>query len=336
MTKIYLDENNCYKTFRNKSKQLQKNINEALEIADSFGIPIDKQTLRRKERVGLCILALAGIIKNKNWSSINEKKLAELKSRDIITFVNKHLEENISPGSYDDIRRKDLKLLVLGEVVLNSNPQYSPNDSRRAYVLSPEHAKAIKHYGKPAWKKNLTSVMKGRKTLSEKIARKRKVKKIPIKINGKIEEFSPGEHNELQQQIIDNMLPIFGHGAEILYIGDTTKKQLFKNEDKLKKLKFFELEHGMLPDIIAYSKSENWLFLVEAVHTSNPISELRKIELEKLIEKCTAKIIYVSAFLNRTKHREYSSNIAWETEVWIAESPDHMMHLNGDKFLGPY
>ena len=27
--------------------------------------------------------------------------------------------------------------------------------------------------------------------------------------------------------------------------------------------------------------------------------------------------------------------LAWETEVWIAEMPEHMIHLNGDRFMGP-
>ena len=27
--------------------------------------------------------------------------------------------------------------------------------------------------------------------------------------------------------------------------------------------------------------------------------------------------------------------INWDTEVWIAELPEHMIHLNGDQFMGP-
>ncbi len=28
-------------------------------------------------------------------------------------------------------------------------------------------------------------------------------------------------------------------------------------------------------------------------------------------------------------------DVAWETEVWIADNPDHLVHFNGHKFLGP-
>ena len=32
----------------------------------------------------------------------------------------------------------------------------------------------------------------------------------------------------------------------------------------------------------------------------------------------------------------YLDQLAWETEVWVADSPSHMIHLNGERFLGPY
>ncbi len=127
-----------------------------------------------------------------------------------------------------------------------------------------------------------------------------------------------------------------GYGAEVLYIGDTAKKFLVRDEAKLKALKFFELEHGELPDIVAYSEQKNWLFLIEAVHSSGPISPIRLLELKRLAKECTADIVFVTAFLTRDTFRKFAPDIAWETEVWIADAPDHMVHFDGDKFLGPY
>ncbi|HLE39935.1 MAG TPA: BsuBI/PstI family type II restriction endonuclease, partial [Nitrospirota bacterium] len=46
-------------------------------------------------------------------------------------------------------------------------------------------------------------------------------------------------------------------------------------------------------------------------------------------------LIYVSAFPDFSEFHKHVGKIAWETEVWIAEFPDHMIHYNGDKFLGP-
>lgn len=88
--------------------------------------------------------------------------------------------------------------------------------------------------------------------------------------------------------------------------------------------------------MIAYSEKKNWLYLIEAVHSSGPISELRLIQLQKLTKHCKAEIIFVTAFLSRQKFRQFVMNIAWETEVWIANNPDHLAHFNGGKFLGPY
>ncbi len=140
----------------------------------------------------------------------------------------------------------------------------------------------------------------------------------------------------MQKQIIEEFLPRYGYGAEVLYIGDTSDKYLFIQKERLLQLRFFEIGHEELPDIIAYSKEKNWLYLIEAVHSSGAIDEIRLMQLASLTKQCTADIIYVTAFLNRKTFRKFIQDIAWETEVWIADSPDHLIHFNGDKFLGPY
>ena len=111
---------------------------------------------------------------------------------------------------------------------------------------------------------------------------------------------------------------------------------MFLNVEGLKELQFFEIAHEKLPDVLAYSRGMNWLFLIEAVHSANPIDPMRKRTLEMLTEKCSAGIIYVTAFLNRASFKKFVVDIAWETEVWIADDPEHMIHFNGDRFLGPH
>jgi len=140
----------------------------------------------------------------------------------------------------------------------------------------------------------------------------------------------------LQKAIIEDFLPRYGFGAEVLYVGDTSNKYLHLEAKKLEDLNFFELSHEELPDVIAYSKQKNWLYLIEAVHSSGPISEIRLLQLQKLSKSCKADLVYITAFLDRPKFRKFMADIAWETEVWIADNPDHMIHFNGDKFLGPY
>ena len=147
---------------------------------------------------------------------------------------------------------------------------------------------------------------------------------------------SSGPHNEIQKAIIEDFLPRFSKGAQILYIGDTVKKILHMNESQLQAIGIKEMSRDILPDVIAYEQERNWLFLIEAVHSSNPISELRHLALRRLVSDAKAGCIFVSGFANTGMFSKFSKKISWETEVWIAEQPDHMIHFDGEKFLGPY
>jgi len=189
----------------------------------------------------------------------------------------------------------------------------------------------------PGWEKLVSEFVAKHGNLARKLAQTRQLDMIPITLpGGNAISFSPGKHNELQKAIIEQFLPRFAPGAEVLYVGDAADKYLVLYASKLKKLNFFELAHGELPDIVAYMRSKNWLFLVEAVHSFGPISSIRLLELQKLTKDCNAEIIYVTAFADVQTFRKFACDIAWETEAWIAEKPDHMIHFNGSRFLGPY
>jgi hypothetical protein len=334
--KQYISQENL-KTFKQKSVQIQKLINTTLYILDKFGIPTDT-TPRRLERMAISFLACGDIKKIadfKNVKDINDSY--SLKTREVISYVNEHFNENISSGSYDDIRRKDLKLLTVSGIVLHSSPNAATNDSTRGYSVNPLYAELIKNFGNKDWEITVINRLKGVEPLNQKLKRQRDLLKVNVTLplGGKI-EFSAGEHNDLQKAIIEDFLPRYGYGAEVLYVGDTADKYLHLEKEKLEELNFFEISHEELPDVITYSKEKNWIYLIEAVHSSGPISEIRLLQLQKLTENCTADIVYVTAFLNRPKFRKFMTEIAWETEVWIADNPDHMVHFNGDKFFGPY
>lgn len=126
------------------------------------------------------------------------------------------------------------------------------------------------------------------------------------------------------------------NGCSVLYIGDSANKFLYIDDESLERLNFFKLSHDELPDIVAYNALHNWLYLIEAVYSSGPMSEIRVHELKTQLKNCNAELIFVTAFLKRDDFRKWSSSIAWETEVWIADNPDHLIHFNGAKFLGPY
>lgn len=318
-----------------KSEKVTKLIAEALFILECIGIPIKDKTERAKERMAMAFLAVANV--KEKWMEATSEHFS--KTRDIINFINQYFEEKISSGSYDDIRRKDLKLLVLAGLVLNSadNSNAATNDPTRGYCLEETFMKLVKSYGTNEWDKNLAQYLKTHTSLKEQLVRKRNFDKVFVTLPNKVEiALSTGEHNRLQKLIVEEFIPRFAKNAQILYIGDTTNKGLYLQKDSLDAIHFFELSHEALPDIIAYEPAKNWLFLIEAVHSSGSISETRLFELKKLTQQCTAEIIYVTAVLSKSEFRKWVSDIAWETEVWVADNPDHLIHFNGDKFLGPY
>ena len=325
------------KEFASKSPKIRKLYVEILKILDAFGYPLD-QTPRRLQKTIGAFLALA------NVKSVDEiSKPATLVSgralttRQIIDWENKNLGENISSGSYDDIRRKDLKLLVLGDIVLKSNPNTATNDSTRGYGLNPFYARLMELYGKGDWVTAITMTMSNGPTLKEKLSRKRIVETVPVCLPSGVKLiFSNGEHNILQKRVIEEFLPRYGFDADLLYVGDTADKYLFVNNELLESLGLPQIAHEDLPDILAYSKQRNWIYLIEAVHSFGPISETRLLHLKTITQKAKCAIVYVTAFNDVKTFKKFASEIAWETEVWIAENPDHMIHFNGGKFLGPY
>lgn len=319
----------------NKNNNLQKIIFDMLDILNFIGIPLDNLSDRRKERMVLALLAV-GNIKNSFSEVLTINDNYFLKTRDIIEFENKYYSENISSGSYDDIRRKDLILLVSAGIVFNSCmlEEKATNNPTRGYGLNPLFASLIKAYGKSNWEVELNKFLFENKSLKEEMEHRRNLQKIPVALpSGENIELSFGEHNVLQKEIVENFLTKFGFNSQVLYIGDTTNKFLYKDDKKLKELKCFNIKHEELPDVIAYSKDKNLLFLCEAVHSAGPMSEIRVRKLKEQLNKCTAEIIFITAFLTKKDFKKWILDIAWETEVWIAETPEHMVHFNGYKFL---
>lgn len=321
------------KTTGNKTKTVERLIFSVLDILKELGIPMDGMTGRRKERMAEACLAVAGVRSNFAEATSEERFL---RTRDIIQFMNEHYGENISPGSYDDIRRKDLLLLVQSGIVINSSAldEQATNNPMRGYSVSSAFAVLLRSYGTLAWAVELDKYKIEIRNLQEELAHKREMEKIPVRLpSGASLNLSAGEHNILQKRIVEDFLPRFGMGAQVLYIGDTSDKFLFMDTERLRSIGFFTLEHDELPDVVAYSEAKNLLFLIEAVHSAGPMSEIRVAKLKTKLERCAADCVFITAFMGKKDFRRWVMDIAWETEVWIAAAPDHLVHFNGYKFL---
>lgn len=319
----------------NKNSKLQRLIFNTLDILIAVGIPLDDMSDRRKERMVLALLSV-GNIKTSFDEALSTKENHFLKTRDIIEYENTNFSENISSGSYDDIRRKDLIRLVVAGIVHNSSSieAKATNNPTRGYGLNPLFVDLIKKYNTQNWDEEVKNFLIKNKSLKEELEHKRNLQKIPVLLpSGENIELSYGEHNILQKEIIETFLTKFGFNSQVLYIGDTSNKFLYKNEKLLTDLKCFELKHDELPDVIAYSSEKDLLFLCEAVHSTGPMSELRVRKLKEQLKNCSSEIVFITAFLTKKDFRKWTLDIAWETEVWIAEAPEHMIHFNGYKFL---
>lgn len=330
------------KRFTGKKTKKQKYIiQDAVNILSELGIPIEKYSsrqVRRVERLGLVLLALGDLKPNMQWSEIKSKNdHISLTTRDIIKFLNANYSEKIADSSYDDFKRIEIDQLILDGIVIPGFDRSATNDSRSAYSLCPQHASAIRNYGTERWSESVKEIENVKTSLREQISSARKLSLIPVSLPDGVKlEFSPGKHNDLQKSIIEKLLSIYGYGAEVLYVGDTANKYLHVSRERLKELGIPEPEHNELPDVVAFSESKKWVYLIEAVTSYGEIDPIRKRELEILTKNCPFPIVFITAFLTRDDYKKYAANLAWETEVWIASDPEHLIHLNGDKFLGPY
>ena len=319
-------------------------VEQAQTILREAGVTLRELTPRGQERVALCLLAVAHIPPYGKWSEaksyLDDHSVPAMRSRSILAFRNEHYQEGLSSGSYDDVRRKDLALLVNCGLVASSakDATADTNDGTRGYALTEEGLRLLRAYKTDFWEETLREFRANQGSIRDRLAKAREMQKIPVSLpTGTNLRLSPGPHNELQRAIIEEFLPRFARGASVLYVGDTEDKSLVVDVERLTRIGLPVPQRGdRLPDIVAYEEARNWVFLIEAVHSSNPVDDARHALLQSLTKGCTAGLVFVTAFLTKKDFRKWVTRIAWETEVWIADNPTHMIHFNGERFLGPY
>ena len=260
-------------------------------------------------------------------------------SRTLIGVLNRGWDEKISSGSYDEIRRRCVKFLVEAGVALKDpdDPTRAPNSPASGYALS-EHFAALLHaYGTPDWAERLGGFKALAGSLKEKFRQERAMNIVPVRLpDGTVLELSPGEHNKLQADIVSEFLPRYAPGSEVIYVADALARQLHKDDALMKEVGLFALDHRQLPDVIVFDRPNKWVLVIEAVASSGHLSPLRMVELKRLLKDCKFPQVFVTAFPDYTVFGRFAGDIAWETEVWIATHPTHLIHYNGKRYLGPY
>lgn len=301
-------------------------ISETREFLKNIGMP-------KQQQADICcyvILAMAGIKPEMPW---NEATNEWIRIHDIIQFANTYYGTSYAENSRETFRKQALHRFRTAALVEdNGKATNSPN---YRYRLTDETLQLIKNINSNALDAAMSRFLKYHDKLVDMYASKKKMTMMPVKINGDDFKFSAGKHNELQKAIIEEFAPRFAPNAECLYVGDTIEKDLVKNVEKLSELGFEITLHDKMPDVVLYREDKNWIYFVESVTSVGPMDPKRILEIEELTKNVSAGKIYVTAFLDFKTYKKFAEELAWETEVWIAEMPEHMIHLNGDKFMGP-
>lgn len=87
--------------------------------------------------------------------------------------------------------------------------------------------------------------------------------------------------------------------------------------------------------LLVYREDKDWLYFIESVTSVGPMDNKRIVELQELTKNVKSGKIFVTDFLDFKTFKKFLESLAWDTEVWMVDMPDHMIHLNGDRFLGP-
>ena len=305
---------------------MDKKIEETRKFLQTIGMP-------KSQQADICcyvILAMAGIKPDMLWSEATNEWI---RIHDIIQFVNTFYDMSYAENSRETFRKQALHRFRTAALIEdNGKATNSPN---YRYRLTEETVQILRTMETPVWKEAVNRFLCYHEKLIDIYASKKRMTMMPVNINGENLKFSTGKHNELQKAIIEEFAPRFAPNSECLYVGDTIEKDLVKNVEKLKELGFEITLHDKMPDIVLYRKDKDWIYFVESVTSVGPMDPNRILEITEMTKDVTAGKIFVTAFLDFKTYKKFAEDLAWETEVWIAEMPEHMIHLNGDRFMGP-
>lgn len=307
-------------------------IEAAQQIIASLGLPRAQQN----ERSALCLLALLNLTPGKAWADA-ENPLVGITP--IMNWVREHYGKVYAPNTRETFRRQSMHQFCAAGVALYNpdKPDRPVNSPKAVYQIEPAALSMLRTFGSPAWHDSLATYLAERETLVTRYAKEREQNRIPVEIAaGQQITLSPGEHSELIRAIIEDFAPRFAPGSVLVYAGDTGEKWGYFDAPLLAGLGVDVDSHGKMPDVVLHFTAKNWLLLVESVTSHGPVDGKRHAELARLFAGSTAGLVYVTAFPNRSIMGRYLGEIAWETEVWVADAPSHLIHFNGVRFLSPY
>ena len=320
----------------NKTSRLQESRKQKLAETGEILTALEFGPKQRDETAAYTLLALLDLRPGVPW----EEAQAPLRGiTPIIDFIAEAYDVRYAPNTRETIRDDAVKFFVEAGLLLRNpdNPNRPTNSGKTVYQIEPSALALLRKVGTLGWAPALKKYLASRESLKHEIARKRDLARVPVMLpDGSKVALSPGGQNPLIKAIIEQFCPAFAPGGVVIYIGDTENKFVHLEAEGLKSLGVTLDSAAKIPDVIVHYTAKNWLLLIEAVTSAGPVDGKRRKELKELFAGCKAGLVFVTAFETRRNMQSFLSHIAWESEVWIAEDPDHMIHFNGERFLGPY
>ena len=310
----------------------QQKIDEALAIVKALGMPRGQQN----ERSALALLALLDLKPDGRWAVLRKPLMG---ITPIMEYCREHYGREYAPNTRETFRRQTMHQFVEASIALYNpdKPDRPVNSPKACYQISAEAFAVIQTFGTDGWQGTLEQYLEGQETLAAKWAKHRKMQMIPVQVaEGQEITLTPGAHSELIKQIITEFAPRFTPASEVIYVGDTGDKVGYLQADRLVELGVTVEKHGKMPDVVLYFGKKDWLLMVESVTSHGPVDAKRHNELGDLFSEAKPGLVYVTAFPDREIMGRYLREISWETEVWCADAPTHLIHFNGERFLGPY
>jgi adenine-specific DNA-methyltransferase len=314
------------------SRIVMGKIQDAQHILRELGLPPAQQN----EISALTLLALCNLGEAAKWLETSQEVIT---IHNMMGFMKTNYGRTYAENTREVVRRQVIHQFEQARLIDRNpdDPTRPTNSPNTCYALTYEALQLFKQYSSHTWDNAIAHFLAQHGTLWEQYQKSRQAVALPLKLaEGGQLYLTPGKHNALQIAIIEKFGPRYARDAVVLYLGDAASKFVIYEQKRLEQLGVPITTHDKLPDVILYQEDKNWLYLIEAVTSHGPVSHKRKYELEKLLQHCTAQPMYVTAFPDAREFRRHAAEVAWETEVWIAETPEHMIHYNGDKFAGPH
>lgn len=284
----------------------------------------------------LTLLALLNLKPDTPWTDAQNPLMG---ITPIMDWCRDHYNTTYKPNTRETFRKDSMHYFVEAALAVANpdKPDRPTNSPNWRYQIEPEALLLLRTFGTEVWKASLTAYKNQRAGLRLRYARQRDMSMIPVEVADGMEiPLTPGKHSELIKAIIEKFGPRYAPGGRVLYVGDTGDKWGYFDTEGLKQIGVEVDSHGKMPDAVIYLAPQNWLLLIEAVTSRGPVDGKRHDELARLFKTAKAGLVYVTAFPSRSEMARYLTEISWETEVWVADAPDHLIHFDGTRFLGPY